>query len=107
MSAIRADEAAPHLTKSRKNCTLWHLTIQELFIIIDALDECEVSDGGRRMLLSEVFNLQAKTGTCFFATSRFIPEIMKEFEGRRLLEIRAGDNDVRRYIDAKMSRLRP
>jgi hypothetical protein len=77
------------------------------FIIIDALDECEVSDGGRRMLLSEIFNLQAKTGACFFATSRFIPEIMKEFEGRRLLEIRAGDNDVRRYIDAKMSRLRP
>ena len=51
------------------------------FIIIDALDECQVSDGGRRKFLSEIFNLQAKTGANLFATSRFIPEIMKEFEG--------------------------
>jgi Cdc6-like AAA superfamily ATPase len=77
------------------------------FIIIDALDECQVSDGGRRMLLSEIFNLQAKTGASFFATSRFIPEIAKEFEGNISLEIRASDDDVQRYLDAKMSQLRP
>jgi Cdc6-like AAA superfamily ATPase len=77
------------------------------FIIIDALDECQVSDGGRRMLLSEIFNLQAKTGASFFATSRFIPEIAKEFEGNISLEIRASDDDVQRYLDAEMSRLRP
>jgi Cdc6-like AAA superfamily ATPase len=77
------------------------------FIIIDALDECQVSDGGRRMLLSEIFNLQAKTGASFFATSRFIPEIAKEFEGNISLEIRASDDDVQRYLDAKMSQLLP
>lgn len=31
------------------------------FIIIDALDECQVSDGSRRMLLTQIINLQAKT----------------------------------------------
>jgi hypothetical protein len=51
------------------------------FIIIDALDECQVSDRGRRKFLSEVFNLQAKTRANLFATSRFIPEIEKQFQG--------------------------
>lgn len=76
------------------------------FIVVDALDECQVSDGGRRMLLSEIFNLQAKAGANLFATSRFIPEIMKEFEGSTILEIRASEDDLQRYLDGKMSRLR-
>ena len=75
------------------------------FIIIDALDECKVSDGVRRKFLSEIFNLQAKTRASLFVTSRYIPEIMKEFEGSISLEIRANDEDVRRYLDGHMSRL--
>jgi hypothetical protein len=75
------------------------------FIIIDALDECQTSDGGRRKLLSEIFSLQAKTGACFFATSRFIPEIKKEFERCVSIEIRASDDDVRRYLNGCMSQL--
>jgi Cdc6-like AAA superfamily ATPase len=78
------------------------------FIIIDALDECPVSDGSRKTLLSEIFNLQVKTGASIFATSRFIPEITKDFEGRTTsIEIRASDDDVRRYLDGKISQLRP
>jgi Cdc6-like AAA superfamily ATPase len=75
------------------------------FIIIDALDECQVSDGGRKKFLSEIFYIQAKTGANLFATSRFIPDIMKEFEGFVSLEIRASNEDVRRYLDGHMSQL--
>ena len=75
------------------------------FIIIDALDECQVSEGGCKRLLSEMFNLQTKTGANLFATSRFIPEIIKEFEGSASLEIRACDEDVRRYLDGHMTQL--
>src|SRR5271154_6255999 len=32
-----------------------------MFIIIDALDECQVLNGGRRQFLSEIFSLQTKT----------------------------------------------
>jgi hypothetical protein len=77
------------------------------FILIDALDEYRNSDGGHRKFLSEIFNLQAKTGVSLFATSRFILEITKEFEGSIKLEIRANDYDVQRYLDGKMSQLRP
>jgi hypothetical protein len=77
------------------------------FIIIDALDECQISDGSREKLLSEIFNLQANCNSSFFATSRFIPEITKEFKESMSIEIRASDSDVQRYLDEKMSRLRP
>jgi NACHT domain len=76
-----------------------------VFIIIDALDECQVSAGGRRRFLSEIFNLQAKTGINIFSTSRFIPEIMKYFEGSIPLEIRASSEDVQRYLEGHMSQL--
>ena len=75
------------------------------FIIIDALDECNVSDGGRRRLLSEMVSLQNNTGVSLFATSRFIPEIIKEFEGSVILEIRASDEDVQRYLDGDILKL--
>jgi len=77
------------------------------FIIIDALDECQVSSGDRRRLLSEIFDIQTKSGVNLFVTSRFIPDIKDEFErrGSSLLEIRATDEDVRRYLDDHISQL--
>ena len=75
------------------------------FIIIDALDECQITDGRRKRFLSEIFNLQAKTGASIFATSRYIPEITNEFKGATSLEIRASSDDVQRYLDGHMSQL--
>lgn len=75
------------------------------FIIVDALDECQISDGGRKQFLSEIFDLQIQTGINVFATSRFIPDIEKYFEGSITVEIRASDEDVERYVDGHMSRL--
>lgn len=75
------------------------------FLIIDALDECQVSDGGHRRFLSEIFNLQGQTLANLFTTSRFIPEIAKEFKAGTSLEIRASDEDVGRYINGHISEL--
>jgi hypothetical protein len=75
------------------------------FIIIDALDECQVPDGGREKLLSTIFDLQAKAGANLFATSRHIPGILETFQGSILLEVRASYEDVRGYIDGQMSEL--
>jgi Cdc6-like AAA superfamily ATPase len=76
------------------------------FIIIDALDECQIPDGGRRRFLAELFNLQARTGANFLATSRFIPEIEKEFAGRSTkLEIRASGDDLQTYLHGHMLKL--
>jgi Cdc6-like AAA superfamily ATPase len=76
------------------------------FIIIDAVDECQDSCGDRKRLLAGLFSLQVKTGLCLLATSRFIPSIQKEFEGRSTrMEIRASDYDLKRYIAENITRL--
>lgn len=78
-----------------------------VFIIVDALDECEVLNGAYKSLLSELFDLKAKAEVNLFATSRFIPDIRMEFlnKGSILLEIRASGEDLQRYLNGQMSRL--
>ncbi|OCL09887.1 hypothetical protein AOQ84DRAFT_270304, partial [Glonium stellatum] len=78
-----------------------------LYIIIDALDQHENSNGDHTLFLGKIFELQAKTGSNILATSRFIPKITKEFARCVSLEIRASDEDVRRYLDASIYRLKP
>jgi hypothetical protein len=76
------------------------------FIIVDALDECQAADGGRKRFLAELLGLQAKTGASLLTTSRFIPDIMKQLEGKSTrLEIRASNDDVQRYLKGHLSRL--
>ena len=76
-----------------------------VFIVVDALDECQISDGCQSRFLSEIFSLQAKCGINVFATSRFIPEITGKFNGSTSLEIRASKEDVRKYLDGQVVRL--
>ncbi|KLJ13510.1 hypothetical protein EMPG_11549 [Blastomyces silverae] len=77
------------------------------FIIIDALDECQVSGGVRSQFMSAIFSLQSKTQVNIFATSRPIPDIEREFQriDAVSLEIRASDEDMGRYIDGHIWRL--
>jgi hypothetical protein len=76
-----------------------------VFIVVDALDECQVSNDCRSRFLSAVFNLQTKARANVFATSRFIPEITKKFEGNTTLKIHARDEDIWSYLDCYMRTL--
>ena len=76
----------------------------KVFIIIDALDECQVSDEGQSRLLSELFSVQIQEVN-LLVTSRPLPEIVSQFGGCILKEIRARDDDVRRYINGRIPRL--
>jgi hypothetical protein len=75
------------------------------YIVIDALDECQLSNGCRSTFLSSIFSLQAKTGAKLFATSRPIPDIQELFKGCLSLEILASDEDVGKYLNGHKSRL--
>lgn len=77
------------------------ITYSRVFIVIDALDECEVYD----RCLPMVLDLQAECGVNLFATSRFIPDITKNFKRDVSLEIYARNEDVERYLAGHMSRL--
>ena len=76
-----------------------------VFIVVDALDECQIVNGDRKRFLLGLFSLQAKCGVNIFATSRSIPEIEKHFKGCTSLEIRATEEDVRRYLDRHIPQL--
>jgi NACHT domain len=75
----------------------------KVFIIIDALDECPQES--RKLLLAEIFNLQAKAGASLFATSRLMPEILEAFKGSTSFQISATDEDVQKYLEGHMSQL--
>jgi hypothetical protein len=65
----------PSLNKTLKSLHSVTAMYSRVFIVVDALDECQVSDNCRSRFLLEIFNLQVKYSTNIFATSRFIPEI--------------------------------
>jgi Cdc6-like AAA superfamily ATPase len=76
-----------------------------VFIIVDALDECQVINGERERFLSGLFSLQGVCGVNIFATSRFMPEVEKHFKECTSLEIRATEEDVQRYLDRHIPEL--
>ena len=76
-----------------------------LFVIVDALDECQVSNSCCKRFLSELFNLQTNCAANIFATSRFVPDITGKFDGSMFLVIRASKNDVKRYLEGHIGEL--
>ncbi|KAK3369418.1 ankyrin repeat-containing domain protein [Lasiosphaeria ovina] len=78
------------------------------FIVVDVLDECPISESCRSRFISEIMDLQSHTGANVFTTSRFIPEITQIFQDTAtVLEIRARDEDVRKYLASRMFCLPP
>jgi len=76
-----------------------------LYVIIDALDECQDDNGTRRSFLASLRGLQASTDLRLMVTSRFIPDINDEFLEAMRLEVRAGDEDVAQFLRGQISRL--
>jgi Cdc6-like AAA superfamily ATPase len=74
-----------------------------VYVVIDALDECH--NGDRLELLSNLRNLQIKTGLQLMVTSRFLPDIVEELNSMPWLEVRADDADVKRFVVGQTKRL--
>lgn len=80
-------------------------SLNRVFVIVDALDECDASRGDRARFLDEVFALQKSSQANVFATSRFNIDITERFNEAASLEIRAQEEDVRRYLMGRISQL--
>jgi hypothetical protein len=74
-----------------------------VYIVIDAVDEINSSDGTCRMFLSALFGLQESAGILIFATSRFNTDYSRMFHNKKssLLEIRAPDDDIRGFVEVQ------
>ena len=71
------------------------------YIIVDALDECTDRDGTRSQFLTKLRNLQSTTDLNLMVTSRFIPDTMDRFQDSLLLEVRASDADVKKFVSGQ------
>lgn len=82
---------------------------RKIFVVIDALDECDEDRGTRQEFLSEVQSLQPLFH--IMVTSRPLRSINEEFENALRIEIYARDADVEEYVqsrlekDAKLSKM--
>ena len=75
-------------------------------IVVDALDECPISEGGRQIFISELLNLQTKARARVFVTSRINPQIARELgTGHTCVEIRASDANVQKYLNSQICQL--
>lgn len=98
--------------KTRPTCDEIFVSLQAVsrlysrtFFIVDALDECRASDSCRKDFLRRLSDLQANHSIHLFATSRFIPDIEKEFQPDTTLEIRASREDIMSYLINHMQNL--
>jgi len=78
-----------------------------VYLVVDALDECPDKDGTRGRLLAKISDLQKEAGSDLhlMVTSRFIPEIEEKFKEAPRLEVRASNEDVRKFVAGQMDRL--
>ena len=69
------------------------------YIIVDALDECPQTNRKRRHLLESLLDLSESSGALkLLVTSRFVPEIVDKFKNSGTLEVKASEEDIRKYI---------
>ncbi|KAG8412093.1 hypothetical protein J3459_015975 [Metarhizium acridum] len=76
-----------------------------VFIIADALDECHAKRGWRDRLPDGIFRLQEECGVNIMATSRALPEIASRFRNRDGIHIRAKNEDVKKSLESRISKL--
>ena len=62
------------------------------------MDECADRNGVRSRLINKLRELQARIDVQLLFTSRFIPDITQKFQLNPILEVRASEEDVRRFV---------
>lgn len=72
----------------------------KVFVVIDALDECPELEQTRKTFLAEIRGLLPKVR--LLVTSRNVPSIETMFRNDTRLDIRAQDQDIRKFIESQM-----
>jgi Heterokaryon incompatibility protein (HET)/NACHT domain len=79
-------------------------TFTHVYIVVDALDECSSQDGTRSQLFSKLRSLQQEFDVRLMITSRPGSEAI-EVPSMSLLEVRASEADVKRFLEGQLYRL--
>lgn len=91
-----SDNTCPSLTEISRALGRQIPLFSEVFIVVDALDECP--DSARIAFLDELQKLSLQTR--LLVTSRPNACLDRQFSDAALLEIRARDEDIKAYLEA-------
>lgn len=80
-------------------------TYKTVYLLVDALDEYDDRDGTRTQFIDQLLQLQGITDVRILFTSRFLPDILERFKSSLRLEVRATQQDVRRFVEGQLPRL--
>ena len=80
--------------------------LSEVFILVDAMDECSVNNYTREELLTALQRLLEMPNIRLMITSRPVASINTYLQGMAHLEIRAADEDIRKYIEDRIPKER-
>ena len=100
-SAHVVQQTRPPISKYTELLQLAVQSYHKVFIIVDALDECVEVGGTRQDLVNGLQRLQPKVN--LLVTSRDIPNVRRQLGGAARLEIQASDEDIRKYIEDRIS----
>jgi hypothetical protein len=103
----RAHRTRPSANELSKALQSVSDSYSKVFVVVDALDECQMSEGCRVRFIQECCALQGQCRAKLFMTSRFLPEITERFNKEDSLEIRATKDDIKRYVEGQTSKLPP
>ena len=95
------DKTRPSLNETSRLLRSQVDKFDKVFIVIDALDECPELDQTRQAFLAEVRGLLPKVR--LMVTSRNIPSIENIFKHDTRLDIRAREEDVKKFIESQMA----
>ena len=80
-------------------------SLQKVYIVIDALDESQTTNGLRMALLVELLKLSELGNIKMLVTSRPLPDILNTLVRFTCIEIRASDTDIAKYVEANVPNL--
>lgn len=94
------DGTRPSLLEYTKLLQAHIQRFSRVFIVVDALDECSENDDVRHLFLDQLRYLSPNIS--LLVTSRHIPSLDRALEDATTLEIRANDEDLRTYLQARI-----
>ena len=100
-------EGSRPTTKELSNLLYSEIThLSEVFILVDAMDECSVNNHTREDLLTTLQGLLEMPNVRLMITSRPVASIEAHLQGMAYLEIRAADEDIRKYVENRIPKER-
>ncbi|KAM0217015.1 hypothetical protein ACHAQD_007504 [Fusarium lateritium] len=76
-----------------------------LYLVVDALDEWQNTEGDRYSMLNELLSLKAETNLNLFATSRLMGDTKKCFSGFPSIDVSASQEDIALYVEGHQNLL--